>query len=429
MGVIIEIGILVALIAFNGVLAMAEIALVSSRRVRLQQAAERGDQGAVTALALSGDPTRFLSTVQIGITAVAVFSGAFGGNSLADRLEKLLFDAGLNQGLSNTLGVVIVVVAITFFNLLFGELVPKRIGLRRPERIAATLARPMQLLSRAGSPLVALLSFCTNTVLRILGMGGQDESAITEEEIRLLIGQSAESGSVATAEAELLDRVFHFGDRRVHEVMVPRTEVVWLPADASVSAFYQTFAESPHSRFPVTAGSPDQVLGVVGIKDVLRGLATGAMADDSLVKLVMRSAYFVPETKLVGELFREMQANHSQMAIAVDEYGGTAGIVTLEQLLEEMVGSVGDELHPPEEEIVPVDEQTFEVDGALSIEEAREELGIDIPAGDYDTIAGYLLSLLGRIPGEGESVPVVGHRITVVEMKGPKIETLRVTKT
>jgi putative hemolysin len=423
-----QIVIIALLIGFNGVLAMSEIALVSSRRTRLQQMADNGDQGARAALSLVQEPTRFLSTIQIGITLVGILAGAFGGANIASRVADWLVDAGLSDGLSNTLGVVIVVVSITYLSLVFGELVPKRIGLRSPERISALIARPMQMLAKAASILVTVLSVSTAGVLRLLGLSGQDEAAVTEEEIRALIGMSAQSGSVAEAEADLLQRVFHFGDRRVHEVMIPRNEAVWIAKNSSVRDFYEVYSQRPHSRFPVFEESQDNVAGILGIKDVLRELAAGRVDADSPIETLLRPAPFVPESKLIVELFREMQASGAQMAIAVDEFGGTAGIVTLEQLLEEMVGQVRDELGLTEPEIQEIDERTRQVDGNLSVEEAREELGIDIPEGPYDTIAGFVLSELGHIPQEGEQVAIDDHAITVAEMRGPKIETLRVTR-
>jgi putative hemolysin len=251
---------------------------------------------------------------------------------------------------------------------------------------------------------------------------------VTEEELRLMIGMSAEAGSMAEAEAELLDRVFHFGDRHVHEVMVPRTEAVGIDKSATLRDFYAVYAEAHHSRFPVWDDSPDKVVGILGIKDVLSAMAEGTIGPDSPIEPLIRPALFMPETKLIGELFREMQASGDQMAIAVDEWGGTAGIVTLEQLLEEMVGQVRDELRPDDEEITPIDERTTQVEGGLSVEEAREELGIHIPEGEYDTLAGFVLSELGHIPKVGEMVTLDGWRITVEEMRGLKIELLRVTR-
>jgi putative hemolysin len=423
-----QILIILALIGFNGLLAMSEIALVSARRIRLQQRAERGSAGAITALELADEPTRFLSTVQIGITLVGILAGAFGGASIAGHVGGWLEDAGLSSGLSDTLSVVLVVLAITYLSLVFGELVPKRIGLQHPEGISAAVARPMLLLSRAASPFVAILSGSTSAVLRLLRLPSSPSAAMTDEEIRLLIGESAESGSVAEEEAELLDRVFHFGDRQVHEVMVPRTDTVWLTHDARVRDFYATYVNTPHSRFPVFEESPDRVVGILGIKDVLAELASGQIDQESAITPLLRRPYFIPETKLIWELLREMQASGVQMAIAVDEFGGTAGIVTLEQLLEEMVGPVRDELRPARPEVQAIDEWTTRVEGTLSVEEAREQLGLDIPEGPYDTIAGFVLSTLGRIPEEGEQLDLPEYNIKVTEMRGPKIEVLQVTK-
>ena len=429
MDIALSIVILVLLILINGILALSELAVVSSRQIRLTQRAENGDAGAKVALQLGQEPTRFLSTVQIGITLVGILAGAFGGSALADDLSTALQDAGLSEGLADTIGVGVVVLAITFMSLVFGEIVPKRIAMHSPERIASLVARPMLLLSKAAAPLVFVLSATTGAVLRLIGLGGMRQENITEEEIRLMIGMSAESGSVAEAEAELLDRVFHFGDRHVHEVMTPRTEAVVIPDDAKVQDFYTVYLSAPHSRFPVYDDNPDKITGILGIKDVLAALSRQEVTDESPIKPLARPAHVVPETKLIGELFREMQAAGIQMAIAVDEWGGTAGIVTLEQLLEEMVGQVHDELRPAELEITTIDERTIEVDGSLSVEEARDELGLDIPEGPYDTIAGYVLSQLGHIPTVGESVSIDHHRIAVAEMRGLKVELLRITRT
>ena len=423
-----EIVIVLALIGINGLLAMSELALVSSQRFRLQQKAESGDEGAARALALATEPTRFLSTIQIGITLVAIVAGAFGGARIATRIAGWLEDAGASTGVSGSVSVVLVILVIAYLSLVLGELAPKRVALRQPERIAARIARPMQLLALIGAPFVTILSASTSAVLRPFGVRAHEEAPITEEEIRLLIGLSAQSGSVAEAEAKLLERVFHFGDRKVHEVMIPRTEAVWLERGSTLAHFFSVYSRAPHSRFPVFEDSPDKVVGILGIKDILAALSESWLEPDSSVDHLQRPPFFVPETKPIGELFRELQAAGVQMAIAVDEFGGTAGIVTLEQLLEEMVGPMHDELSPADVEIETIDELTTRVDGSLSIEEAREELDLDIPEGPYDTIAGFVLSRLGHIPQVGEQVPYDGYRITVEAMRGPKIELLRFTQ-
>jgi putative hemolysin len=424
-----DVVIILILIAVNGVLAMSELAVVSARSHRLTRRAEEGDAGARVALQLAQEPTRFLSTIQIGITLVAVIAGAFGGAALGDHISPLLEDLGVGEDTADTAGVIIAIVLITYLSLVFGEIVPKRIALHSPETIASFVARPMRLLSKAGAPFVALLSLSTSFVLGLLGLQRPREDSITEEEIRLMIGMSAESGSVELDEAALLNRVFHFGDRQVHEVMTPRNLAVGVERRATVGDFFAVYLETPHSRFPVFDESPDKVVGVLGIKDVLSALARGEATTDDPIEPMVRDALFTPESKPIDDLFREMQAKGDQMAIAVDEFGGTAGIVTLEQLLEEMVGQVRDELATSNLEITRIDRDNALVRGALSIEEAREELGVDIPEGPYDTIAGYVLSVLGHIPQEGEEVNVDHHRITVTEMRSVRIEQLRVTRT
>lgn len=407
---------------------MSELAMVSARNVRLSQRAEAGDRGAQQAIELARQPTRFLSTVQIGITLVAIVSGAFGGARLADHITPVLEDLGLGNDVAETGSVLVAVLGITYLSLVFGEIVPKRIALHSPEAVASLVSRPMHLLSRAGSPFVYILSISTGAVLRVVGLHMEREQTVTEEEIRLMIDMSAESGSVAEAEAALLDRVFHFGDRHVHEVMTPRTEAVGIERHATIADFYELYLTASHSRFPVFDESPDKVVGILGIKDVLASIAAGGMTPDAPVDSLARPAYFVPETKLIGDLFRELQSTGNQMAIAVDEFGGTAGIVTLERLLEEMVGQVGDELARSAVEITTIDENTMEVDGSLSVEEARDELSVNIPEGPYDTIAGFVLSKLGHIPKVGEFVNVDDYRITIAEMRNLKIERLRMTR-
>jgi putative hemolysin len=422
-----DIAIILVLIGINGLLAMSELAVVSARSLRLSQRAEGGDAGSRVALDLARDPNRFLSTIQIGITLVAIVSGAYGGATLGDHIAPAIESLGASENTAHSAGVVLAVAAITYLSLVFGEIVPKRVALQSPESIASLVSRPMRLLSTVGAPFVAILSVSTTFVLGVLGLQREREESLTDEEIRLMIGMSARAGSVEEDEAELLDRVFHFGDRQVHEVMTPRNLAVGIERRATVGEFYAVYLEHLHSRFPVFDESPDNVVGILGIKDVLAAVARGEVRPADAIEPMVREALFVPESKPIDDLFREMQAAGSQMAIAVDEFGGTAGIVTLEQLLEEMVGQVHDELAPRAAEITQIDGQTVQVSGALSIEETREELGIDIPDGPYDTIAGYVLSRLGHIPRVGETVDVEQYRITVTEMRSVRIQQLRLT--
>ena len=424
-----DVVIILILIGINGLLSLSELAVVSARPLRLAQRAENGDKGARIAIELAKQPTRFLATVQTGITLVAIISGAFGGEALGSHIGHGVEDLGVGPSTAHTAGVVIAIAGITYLSLVFGEILPKRIALQAPEAIASTMSRPMRVLSMVGAPFVAVLSFSTGFVLRLLSIQRQRDESMTDEELRIMIGLSAEAGSVEEAEAELLDRVFHFGDRHVHEVMTPRNLAIGIERGATVGEFYAVYLSAPHARFPVFDESPDKVVGILGIKDVLAAIARGDVNNEGPIEPLMREGLFVPESKPIDDLFREMQVTGNQMAVAVDEFGGTAGIVTLEQLLEEMVGQVRDELVAGVREITPIDDRTVQVHGALSVEEAREELGIDIPEGPYDTIAGYVLSRLGHIPKVGEAVDLDGHHITVAEMRNVRIQLLQVTRT
>jgi len=407
--------VLVASVLGYAVVNSIEIAVVGANRIRVRHLAEGGSRSAQALERLHGHQERFFAAIVLLQNVLVVLAAAMG--------------TLIGAEVAGAAGVAVATVLEALALALFGELIPKVLAAHASERFALFVAVPAEALTQVLGPFVQALGFLPGVLSRrILGVRLEAGPSVTEAELRMLIEVSAESGTMAESEAELLDRVFHFGDRRVHEVMVPRTEVVWLPRESRVSDFYAVYAETPHSRFPVFDESPDQVVGILGIKDVLAALAAGQIGAGSSVEALTRPAFFVPETKPIGELFREMQASGTQMAIAVDEFGGTAGIVTLEQLLEEMVGPMRDELRPAEVEIQAIDEYTTQVDGSLSVEEAREELGIDIPEGPYDTIAGFVLSRLGHIPKEGEQLTVDDQRLTVATMKGPKIELLRLTK-
>src|SRR3990170_1991150 len=407
--------VLVASVLGYAVVNSIEIAVVGANRIRVRHLAEGGSRSAQALERLPGPQERFFAAIVLLQNVLVVLAAAMG--------------TLIGAEVAGAAGVAVATVLEALALALFGELIPKVLAAHASERFALFVAVPAEALTQVLGPFVQALGFLPGVLSRrILGVRLEAGPSVTEAELRMLIEVSAESGTMAESEAELLDRVFHFGDRRVHEVMVPRTEVVWLPRESRVSDFYAVYAETPHSRFPVFDESPDQVVGILGIKDVLAALAAGQIGAGSGVEALTRPAFFVPETKPIGELFREMQASGTQMAIAVDEFGGTAGIVTLEQLLEEMVGPMRDELRPAETEITQVDEYTTQVDGSLSVEEAREELGIDIPEGPYDTIAGFVISRLGHIPQEGEQLTVDDQRLTVATMKGPKIELLRLTK-
>jgi putative hemolysin len=386
-----------------------EIAVVASSRIRVRTAAEEGHRSAKALERLKATQERYFGVVVI-IQNVSIFLASTAGTVIA-------VDTFGSWGYFFSL------IAIPLVAAEFGEYTPKVLAARHPERIAYAVAIPVEIIVRIASPMITALAVIPNFFSR----GGEGHT-ITEAELRMMIDIGAEEGSFGEAEAELLDRVFHFHDRRVNEIMVPRTEVVWLEQEETVREFYGTFDEAPHSRFPVYQETVDNVVGIVSIKDVLKALAEQRVTESSPIAELIRPATFIPETKLVSALFWQMQSERQQMAVVVDEYGGVAGVVTLELLLEEMVGRVVDELGQPSEEYVAIDEHTTRVDGGMSIHDLRNELEIELPEGEYETVAGFVLDQLGHIPREGETVALDGYRIAVSDVKGVKIESVVITK-
>jgi len=327
-------------------------------------------------------------------------------------------------------GLILGTVVTTLLLALIGELTPKVLAARATERYALVVARPTEWFISALKPLVWLIAAAPRGLSRLLfGSALRARPTVTEAELRMLIDIGTVEKAFGEETGELLERVFEFRDRQVQEIMIPRTEVVWLEAGTTIGDFYRVFDGSPHSRLPLYKDSIDNVLGVVSSKNVLRAVARGEVDESSPIESCLRPTYFVPETKTVGALFWEMQAGSQHMAVVVDEYGGTAGIVTIEILLEQMVGPVADEFARTEKEFQAIDENIVQVDGGMSVSEANEELELTIPEGRYETVAGYVLSRLGHIPKEGEPVMGDGFTMVVAEVRGNKIESVLVTKT
>ncbi len=407
--------ILVASVAGYALVNGIEIAIVGASRIRTRHLAEEGRKSAQALERIRAREDRFFGSIVLLQNLFVVVASTMAG--------LLAVDIAGGWGLAFSTIVVAAGLA------LFGEVTPKVLAARAADRLALVFARPTELLTSVLRPIAVLLATAPNLLSRVLfGADAKVTPTVSEAELRMLIDIAAEEAAVGEEEAELIERVFRFYDRRANEVMVPRTEVVWLEAGTPLAEFYRVFNETPHSRFPVYKDSIDNVGGTVNIKDVLRAVAQDRAGAETPVDAMMRPAYFAPETKLIGALFVEMQERRQQMAVIVDEYGGTAGIVTLELLLEEMVGRVVDELGRPEEEFQTIDERTVRVDGGMSVHEAREDLELAIPDGGYETVAGYVLDVLGHIPKVGEIVEGDGFRITVAEMKGRKIEQVVVTR-
>ena len=361
-------------------------------------------------------PERLLSTILLGNNLVNILFA-----TLVTIVTLSIID-------NEALGVIVATAAGTAILLVFGEIIPKAFAVRYPERVAFLYARPLQATEVLMWPIVAVLQFVSKSVLPGRSPGEGDAPSITEGEIRALIDIGEAEGSFEPEEVELLENVFRFGDRQVREVMTPRTEMVFVEMGTSLGDFLRVYAEHSHTRFPVYEGETENVVGIVSAKDVLKTLSFDSRPERGSVTDVVRRAHFVPETKRAAELFEELRASGSQMAIVVDEFGGLAGLVTLKRLLEELAGPVGEEGEAPEEEYSSIDEFTFLVDGAMALDQANEDLGLELPEGDFETVAGFVLDVLGHIPAEGEQFEYAGLRFEVLEMKNLKIETVRLTK-
>jgi len=359
-------------------------------------------------------PERFLSVVLLG-------------NNLANTGAAALATA-LALSVWGESGILIATIGLTVILLIFSETTPKTIAAHHPEKLSLLFVRPLSIISWLFSPFVIVLSWVAYAFTRLVGGTPVPRSIISDEEIRTMISVGHKEGTVEEAEAKLLDRAFDFGDRPVSEVMVPRPEVVSIQEGSTIADFLKLYAEFPLSRFPVFQENMDNVVGILSVKDVLMGLAKGSINNDSPINELIRPAYFTPETKRINELFAEMQDKNYRMTVAVDEYGGTAGIVSLSGLVEEIVGPVGDELAAVEKEYEVINEHTFQIDGSMRVEEANEELKLKFPEGDYETVAGFVLHLLGHIPRQGEQLRYKGMKLVITKMRGLKIEEILLTK-
>lgn len=423
-----EVLIILFLVIANGVFAMAEIAVVSARETRLQQRADEGDTRAWTALQLANKPNRFLATVQIGITLVGVLAGAFGGATIAEKLDVWLSQIPPLAPYGEAAGVGIVVLAITYLSLVIGELVPKRLALTRPEDIATAIAAPMQRLSVLAYPLVRLLSLSTDAVLRILRVQPSTAPPITEEEISLLIGKGIQAGVFEEAEQEMVEGVFRFADRRVSVLMTPRSEIVWLDVQDPFEEIQHQLEEAAHSRFPVGEGGLDNVLGVVYTKDLLPRSLSGQLTD---LRAALRQPLFVPENARALSLLESFKQSGKHIALVVNEYGGMEGLVTANDVLEAIVGDMPSIFEPTEPQIIQRQDGSWLMDGMLPIDEFQELLDVrklpDEKKVAYETVGGFVMAHLGHIPSAGDVFEWEGLQFEVMDMDGRRVDKVLVT--
>ena len=392
----------------------SETAFVSLQRIRLQHLVNTKVRGAKQVARMMEKPERLLSTILLGNNFV---------NTAAAALATFLAISIWGEQ-----GILIATIVVTIVLLIFCETTPKTIATRHAEGLSLALARPIEAISWLLTPFVVALSWIASGFSKLFGGMPVPKSLATEEEIRTMISVGHKEGTVEEEEAEMLHKVFEFGNRPVSEVMVPRTEVVWVEKGTKLADFLNLYAQSPLSRFPVYEDNRDNVVGILSVKDIVMAQAKGTISDEGVIDDLIRPAYFAPKTKRISELFAEMRDKNYRMTVVVDEFGGTAGVVSLSRLMEEIVGPVGDELAAIEKEYETINEYTFQIDGGMRIEQANEEMGLELPTGDYETVAGFVLHLLGHIPKQSEQLKYKGLRIVITEMRGRKIEKIVVTK-
>ncbi|BDI19631.1 hypothetical protein ANSO36C_54330 [Nostoc cf. commune SO-36] len=422
-----EILIILVLIIANGVFSMSEMAIVSARKVRLQQLANQGDVKAKAALKLAESPNHFLSTVQVGISLIGILTGAFGGATIANRLAVYVKLVPLLAPYSEPISFGIVVLIITYLSLIVGELVPKRLALNNPERIASTVAIPMRALSAIASPMVYLLSASTDLILRLLGITASTEPQVTEEEIKILIEQGTEAGTFEEAEQDMVERVFRLGDRPVSYLMTPRPDIVWLDLDDSAEENRQKMVDSAYSRYPVCQGGLDNVLGVIPVTDLLARSFRGEPLD---LTIGLRQPVFVPESTRGLKVLELFKQTITHMALVVDEYGVIQGLVTLNDIMSEIVGDVPSTDGQDQPQAVQREDGSWLLDGMLPVEEFLELFGMEDweseERGSYQTLGGFVITHLGRIPAAADHFEWQSMRIEVMDMDGNRVDKVLV---
>lgn len=409
------------LVLVNGILAMSEAALVASRKARLQQQINEGDRGARSALSLIEDPNVFLSTVQIGITLTGVLAGAVGGATISEALAAGLARIPAVAAYSETLAIAIVVLSITVVSLWLGELVPKRLALHSPERIAGIVAGPMLFISKVFSPIVKLLGAATNLVLRLMGIKPSDIPPITEEELHVLIDQGTQAGVFEESEQDMVQGVFSLADQRVYSLMTPRTEIIWLDVNDTQDEIRRKVAESSFSRFPVGQGSLDTILGIVKARDMLVPTLAG---EPIKLKDKLRPALYIPETTFASRALEIFKEQNRELMLVIDEFGTLQGLITLNDIIEEIVGDFELEAQATQRQ-----DGSWLLDGMLPVDEFKEIFKLKaLPHEDeYETLSGFVMTSLGRVPQAADHFEWGGLRFEVMDMDGRRVDKVLVT--
>ena len=426
---IVQILVLVILILLNAYFAATEIAFISLNDSKIERDAKEGNKKAKQILKMLKSPSKFLATIQIGITLAGFLSSAFASDAFADKLAPVLntWMPFISLEVWRGVSIVIITIILSFFTLVFGELVPKRLAMKYYEKISYATIGVIRGISLLTAPFVKLLTASTNMVSKIFGVGEAEEEVVTEEEIKMMIDEGEEKGTIERGEKMLLNNVFEFNDIIVSEVMTPRTEMFAIDINDDIKDLLDEIDEFKYSRIPVYDEDIDDIKGILFVKDILKPLKDNKKVN---IKQIMREPYFLPQSKDIDELFKEMQQNKVQMAIVIDEYGGTAGLITMEDIIEELVGNIFDEYDDEEIDVKKIDDNTYILSGTITSYELRKIFNVEIPEGDYETLSGYLIDKLGRIPDEDEHPIIEDKKLTykVEEIEDKRIKYVKVCK-
>lgn len=426
---LIQILVLVILILLNAYFAATEIAFISLNDSKIERDAKDGNKKAKQILKMLKSPSKFLATIQIGITLAGFLSSAFASDAFADKLAPVLNSwlPFISIDVWRAISIVIITIILSFFTLVFGELVPKRLAMKYYEKISYATIGVIRGISVITAPFVKLLTVSTNMVSKIFGVGEAEEEVVTEEEIKMMIDEGEEKGTIERGEKMLLNNVFEFNDIIVSEIMTPRTEMFAIDINDNLEELLDKIDEFKYSRIPVYDEDIDDIKGILFVKDILKPLKEHKKIK---IKEIMREPYFIPESKDIDELFKEMQQNKVQMAIAIDEYGGTAGLITMEDIIEELVGNIFDEYDDEEIDAKKIDDNTYILSGATTSYELKKIFNVEIPEGDYETLSGYLIDRLGRIPDDDEHPVIEDEKLTykVEEIEDKRIKYVKVCR-
>ncbi len=430
--IILKVVLLFILTLLNAFFAMSEIAIISLNDTKIDKLAEEGHKKARQVKKLTENSSSFLSTIQIGVTLAGFLTSATAAQSFAtmltDALAKTAVANVIPLGIISGISTVLITLITSYFSLVLGELAPKKIAMQKPEKVSFAVVPVLLFVSKVTKPFVKILSVSTNGVVRLFGLDpNADEEEVTEEEIRMMVDVGQEKGVIEDVQKEMINNIFEFDDIDVADIMTHRTDMACVDSEDSLPDIIKLSIEEGYSRIPVYEEDPDNVVGIVYIKDLLKYIGS-SLPKSKGIKDVMREAYYVPESKRCGALFSEMTEKHIQMAIVVDEYGGTAGLVTLEDIVEAIVGNIQDEYDNEDEEISKINETTFTIDGTTDLEEVEEQIGIKFPEDDYDTLGGFIISRLGFLPQDGDmnSVEFEHVRFTVLNVEERRIGKVKV---